>query len=91
VLKLQEGRPNLLDHMTNGAVAMIINTPSGRGSRPDEIRIRVEAVARRVTSITTLAAAEAAVEACRALRRQQLTVTALQDRFPKERPVSGVA
>ncbi|MFL5342809.1 MAG: carbamoyl-phosphate synthase large subunit, partial [Gemmataceae bacterium] len=81
VLKLQEGRPNLLDHMTNGAVAMIINTPSGRGSRPDEIRIRVEAVARRVTCITTLAAAEAAVEACRALRRQELTVTALQDRF----------
>ena len=83
VLKLQEGRPNLLDHMANGAVAMIMNTPSGRGSRPDEIRIRVEAVARRVTCITTLAAAEAAVEACRALRRQELTVTALQDRFPK--------
>jgi carbamoyl-phosphate synthase large subunit len=81
VLKLQEGRPNLLDHMTNGAVAMIINTPSGRGSRADEVRIRVEAVARRVTCITTLSAAHAAVEACRALRERELTVTALQDRF----------
>jgi carbamoyl-phosphate synthase large subunit len=81
VLKLQEGRPNLLDHMTNGAVAMIINTPSGRGSRADEVRIRVEAVARRVTCITTLSAAHAAVDACRALRERELTVTALQDRF----------
>jgi carbamoyl-phosphate synthase large subunit len=81
VMKLQEGRPNLLDHMTNGKVAMIVNTPSGRGSRPDEVRIRVESVARRVTCLTTLAAAEAAVDACRALRREELTVTALQDRF----------
>src|SRR5262245_31042181 len=81
VMKLQEGRPNLLDHMTNGKVSMIVNTPSGRGSRPDEVRIRVESVARRVTCLTTLAAAEAAVDACRALRREELTVTALQDRF----------
>ncbi len=85
VFKLQEGRPNLLDHMTNGAVAMIINTPSGRGSRADEIRIRVEAVARRVTCITTLPAAAAAAEACRALRERELTVTALQDRFKTKR------
>ena len=83
VHKLQEGRPNLLDHMTNGAVAMIINTPSGRGSRADEVRIRVEAVARRVTCITTISAAAAAAEACRALRERELTVTALQDRFRK--------
>jgi carbamoyl-phosphate synthase large subunit len=81
VLKLQEGRPNLSDHMINRKVQMIINTPSGRGSRPDEVRIRVEAVAQRVTSITTLAAAVAAVEACRALRERELTVMALQDRF----------
>jgi carbamoyl-phosphate synthase large subunit len=83
VLKLQEGRPNLIDKMTNGEVAMIINTPSGRGSRADEIRIRVEAVARRVTCITTLSAAHAAVDACRALREKELTVTSLQERFPK--------
>src|SRR5262249_41003343 len=47
VKKVQEGRPHLIDHMTNGTVSMIINTPSGRGSRSDEVRIRVEAVARR--------------------------------------------
>ncbi|HXD87988.1 MAG TPA: carbamoyl-phosphate synthase large subunit, partial [Urbifossiella sp.] len=82
VPKLAEGRPNLLDRMKNGEVALIVNTPSGRGSFSDESRIRAAAVANRVTCITTLSAAQAAVEACRALREQELTVVALQDRFP---------
>jgi len=82
VPKLAEGRPNLLDRMKNGDVALIVNTPSGRGSSTDESRIRAAAVANRVTCITTLSAALAAVEACRALREQELTVVALQDRFP---------
>ena len=82
VPKIAEGRPNLLDKMKNGEIALVINTPSGRGSSTDEGRIRAGAVANRVTCITTLAAAEAAVEACRALRQGELTVVALQDRFP---------
>jgi carbamoyl-phosphate synthase large subunit len=86
VMKLQEGRPNLIDHMKNGLVSLIVNTPSGRGSRPDEVRIRIAAVAHRVTSITTLAGAHAALEACRALRQHELTVTALQERFPERQP-----
>ncbi|HMF19348.1 MAG TPA: carbamoyl-phosphate synthase large subunit, partial [Gemmataceae bacterium] len=79
--KIQEGRPNLLDHMKNEQIAMVINTPSGKGARTDEGKIRAAAVTHRVTCITTLAAAQAAVEACRALRQGELTVTALQDRF----------
>ena len=82
VPKLAEGRPNLLDKMKNGEIALIVNTPSGRGSSTDESRIRAAAVSNRVTCITTLSAALAAVEACRALREQELTVVALQDRFP---------
>jgi len=81
VPKLQEGRPNLIDYMKNDAVDLIINTPSGRGMRTDEGKIRAAAVANGVTCITTLAAAQAAVEACRALREQTLTVTPLQQRF----------
>jgi len=81
--KIQEGRPNLLDKMKNHEVSMIINTPSGRGSKTDEAKIRTEAVTHRVTLITTVAAALAAVEACSALREHELTVTALQDWFPK--------
>jgi carbamoyl-phosphate synthase large subunit len=81
VLKVQEGRPNLVDLMKNGSVALVINTPSGRGSRSDEGLIRASAVQHGVTCITTLSAAHAAVEACRALRNQPLTVTTLQERF----------
>jgi carbamoyl-phosphate synthase large subunit len=79
--KLQEGRPNLVDHMKNGQVALVINTPSGKGARTDEGKIRAAAVQSRVTCITTLAAASAAVEACRALRQGELKVRPLQEWF----------
>jgi carbamoyl-phosphate synthase large subunit len=81
VPKIAEGRPNLLDKMKNGEVHLIINTPSGRGSSTDEAKIRAAAVANRVTCITTLSAAVAAVEACKALRERELVVVSLQDRF----------
>ena len=84
--KIQEGRPNLLDMMKNGAVAMIINTPSGKGSKTDEGKIRTEAVRNRVTLITTVSGALAAVAACKAMRERELTVTALQDWFPQSKP-----
>lgn len=83
VPKIQEGRPNLLDYMKNGEVQLIINTPSGKGSRTDEGKIRAAAVANRVTCITTIPAAYAAVAACRALREREITVTPLQSWFPK--------
>src|SRR5205814_640879 len=81
VPKLQEGRPNLVDYMKNDKIALVINTPSGKGARTDEGKIRAAAVANGVTCITTLAAAHAAVEACRALREHELTVASLQSRF----------
>ncbi len=81
VNKLQQGRPNLIDYMKNKQIALIINTPSGKGARTDEGMIRSAAVANGVTCITTLSAAHAAVEACRASRERPWTVSALQDRF----------
>jgi carbamoyl-phosphate synthase large subunit len=81
VPKLKEGRPNLIDFMKNGQIDLVINTPSGKGARTDEGRIRAAAVAHGVTCITTLAAAQAAVEACRALRERPITVHPLQDRY----------
>jgi carbamoyl-phosphate synthase large subunit len=84
VHKLQEGRPNLIDHMKNGRIALVINTPSGKGARTDEGRIRAAAVAHGVTCITTLAAAQAAVEACRVMREREISVRALQERFVSE-------
>jgi carbamoyl-phosphate synthase large subunit len=93
VAKLQEGRPNLIDFMKNDQVDLVINTPSGKGARTDEGKIRAAAVAHGVTCITTLAAAQAAVEACRALRDRPLTVGALQDRFrgKNESPAARLA
>jgi carbamoyl-phosphate synthase large subunit len=84
VPKLREGRPNLIDLMKNDQVALVINTPSGRGAQTDEGQIRAGAVANGVTCITTLAAAQAAVEACRALRENELTVRSIQERYPKK-------
>jgi carbamoyl-phosphate synthase large subunit len=81
LFKIQEGRPNLLDLMKNDQVALVINTPSGKGARTDEGRIRASAVAHGVTCITTLAAAQAVVDALSALRERELTVKSLQERL----------
>jgi carbamoyl-phosphate synthase large subunit len=77
--KIQEGRPNLIDHMKNNVIALVINTPSGKGARTDEGKIRAAAVANGVTCFTTLAAAQAAVETCAELRSHELTVMSLQE------------
>src|SRR5512135_103176 len=77
--KIHEGRPNILDHLANGAIALIINTPSGKGARTDEGRIRAAAVSHGVPCITTIAGAKAAVAALERLRAGKLDVYALQD------------
>jgi carbamoyl-phosphate synthase large subunit len=83
VRKLSEGRPNLLDYLNDGQIRLVINTPSGKGARTDEGRIRAAAVQLGVPCITTLQAAEAAIKAMEALREEEMGVEALQDRFPK--------
>ena len=81
VKKIIEGHPNLIDHMKNKAVDLILNTPSGKGARTDEGRIRASAVQHGVPCITTIQAAEAAVSALEALRREDMNVQSLQERF----------
>jgi carbamoyl-phosphate synthase large subunit len=89
VRKLSEGRPNVLDLLNDGQIGLVINTPSGKGARTDEGRIRAAAVQLGVSCITTLQAAEAAVKAMEALREEEMGVQALQDRFPKS-PIAEV-
>jgi carbamoyl-phosphate synthase large subunit len=79
VRKIHEGRPNVLDHLANGRINLIINTPSGKGARSDEGRIRASAVSYGVPCITTLAGARAAVAAMERLRTGKLEVYAIQD------------
>ena len=86
VKKIAEGRPNLLDYLHDGMIALVINTPSGKGARTDEGRIRAAAVQLGVPCITTIQAAEAAVKAMEALREEDMTVEAIQDRFPQQQP-----
>ena len=79
VFKVNEGRPNIVDHIKNGAVAMIINTPLGRGSYSDDPPIRKSATQHGIPCITTLSAAAAAVAGIRALKEEALVVRSLQE------------
>jgi carbamoyl-phosphate synthase large subunit len=83
VKKIREGHPNLLDFLTDGEVALVMNTPQGKGARTDEGRIRAAAVQAGVPCLTTIEAATAAVLAMEALRSEEMQVQALQDRFAK--------
>ncbi|MEM9587727.1 MAG: carbamoyl-phosphate synthase large subunit [Planctomycetota bacterium] len=81
VKKIAEGHPNLIDFLKNEDVQLILNTPSGKGSRTDEGKIRAAAVGYGVPCITTLAAAEAAVRAMTATSQAPLEVESLQTRY----------
>ncbi len=81
VKKIAEGNPNLIDYLKNGEVSLILNTPSGKGARTDEGRIRASAVQHGVPCITTMAAAVAALKAMEALTQEELGVESLQERF----------
>jgi carbamoyl-phosphate synthase large subunit len=80
IRKVQEGRPNLLDYLANGEIQLIFNTPSGKGARTDEGRIRSAAVAHGVPWVTTLSGCIAAVHAMQALADNPTPrVTSLQE------------
>ena len=63
VFKVNEGRPNIVDHIKRGDVALVINTPLGRSSHFDEQAIRRAALQYNVPCVTTMTGAQAIVEA----------------------------
>jgi len=79
VFKVNEGRPNVADHIVNGEIDLVINTPLGKSSFFDEAALRRAAVAYGVPYTTTLSAAAAAVQAIRAMREEQVQVRSLQE------------
>jgi carbamoyl-phosphate synthase large subunit len=83
VMKVQEGRPNIIDYMKNEEVSLIVNTPSGPTARDDERKIRREAVQRGVACVTTMAAARVVVKAIKALQHGEMNVCALQDWYAR--------
>jgi carbamoyl-phosphate synthase large subunit len=81
MFKVNEGRPNVADHLVNRRIQMVINTPLGRESFFDDLALRRAATMQQVPCITTLTGASAAVSAIKALRQQTLTVRSLQDYY----------
>ena len=67
VFKVNEGRPNVVDHIKRGEIALVINTPLGRASHFDEQAIRRAALQYNVPCVTTMTGAQALVEAIAAL------------------------
>ncbi len=78
VFKVKEGRPNVVDLIKGDRIQLVINTPRGQDTLFDEKAIRRAAVLARVPTITTIAAAQAAVEGIAAMQRRHTTVFALQ-------------
>ncbi len=62
ILKLYEGRPNIVDAITNGQIDLIINSPIGKDSMYDDSYIRMNAINKKIPYITTITAALAAAE-----------------------------
>jgi carbamoyl-phosphate synthase large subunit len=77
--KVQEGRPNILDLMTDGKIDLVINTPVGKQPRRDQMRIISLAIRLSIPYITTIPAARAAVQAIRVMREGELDVRRLQE------------
>ncbi|MHC4294802.1 MAG: carbamoyl-phosphate synthase large subunit, partial [Planctomycetota bacterium] len=79
IKKLHEGRPNIVDAITNGKIQLVVNTPVGKMSQFDDSYIRKSAVKYKVPYITTLSAAAAAAEGIGTYRSGGSEVKSLQD------------
>jgi len=84
LLKLSEGRPNVVDLIKNKEITLVINTPAGNVARTDEIQIRTSALKHRIPVMTTVAAAEASLEGIQSILAHGLHVQALQDYHPNK-------
>lgn len=78
ILKMHEGRPNIVDGIKNKEIHLVINTPSGKLSKEDDSYIRKTAIKYKIPYITTLAAAIAAAKGIAAYRQGKGSVRSLQ-------------
>jgi carbamoyl-phosphate synthase large subunit len=83
VFKIHEGRPNILDMIKNGEIAIIINTPAGKATKVDETKIRSLAVSKGISCVTTISGAQATVNGIESLLKNGLSVKAIQDYYKK--------
>jgi carbamoyl-phosphate synthase large subunit len=78
ILKMHEGRPNIVDGIKNNEIQLVINTPSGKLSKHDDSYIRKAAIKHKVPYITTLAAALAAARGIARNQKGHGSVRSLQ-------------
>jgi carbamoyl-phosphate synthase large subunit len=78
VLKMHEGRPNILDYIKNGEIGLVINTPAGKQSQFDDSYIRKAAIKYKIPYITTTAAAAATAKGIAAFRKKPGQIKSLQ-------------
>ena len=78
ILKMHEGRPNIVDAIKNNEIHLVINTPTGKLSKHDDSYIRKTAIKFKIPYITTLSAALAAVRGIAAHQRGHGKVKSLQ-------------
>jgi len=78
ILKMHEGRPNIIDEIKNGQIELIINTPVGSKSQYDDSYIRKAAIKYKIPYITTTAAALATAKGIAAFREKGSGVRSLQ-------------
>ncbi len=80
IAKINEGRPNVLDIITNREVTFIVNTPNDKKGAIDDSYIRKAAIKNRIAYMTTMAAAQATVEGIQAIKAKgTLEVKSLQE------------
>jgi carbamoyl-phosphate synthase large subunit len=84
VFKLREGRPNVFDRVINGDINFIVNTPSGKIPREDEVTIRNASLAKKIPIMTTVRAAQASLNGIRSLQKNPVTVKSLQEYHANE-------
>ncbi|OAT79290.1 carbamoyl-phosphate synthase large subunit [Desulfotomaculum copahuensis] len=79
VHKLGKGRPNIVDHIKNGDIDLVINTPIGKGPKYDEYHLRRQSITHGVHIITTIRGALAALEGISTLRGGGMRVKTVQE------------
>jgi carbamoyl-phosphate synthase large subunit len=81
VYKVNEGQPNIVDHIITGDVVLLINTPLGKKSQYDDYAIRRAAITHKLPYLTTMSATSAACDAIIALKLRQREVRSVQERI----------
>ena len=79
ILKVHEGRPNIVDAIKNGEIDLLVNTPAGRLSEYDDSYIRKNAIRYKIPYITTTSAALSATMGIKERQNGKYNVRSLQD------------